>query len=99
MAEARLDRCPDHHLRGARAQHHGARACVVKEIVMSSMANVGPAPTPHPTVTPRQSDAPGRSAEKVSVRDLSFFYGENRALKSINVALYDRKVTAFIGPS
>jgi phosphate transport system ATP-binding protein len=66
---------------------------------MSSMANVGPAPTPHPTVTPRQSDAPGRSAEKVSVRDLSFFYGENRALKSINVALYDRKVTAFIGPS
>jgi phosphate transport system ATP-binding protein len=63
------------------------------------MANVGPALTPHPTVTPRQSDAPGRSAEKVSVRDLSFFYGENRALKSINVALYDRKVTAFIGPS
>jgi phosphate transport system ATP-binding protein len=64
------------------------------------MANVGTAtPTPQPIVAVRQGDAPGRSAEKVSVRDLSFFYGENRALKSINVALYDRKVTAFIGPS
>jgi phosphate transport system ATP-binding protein len=67
---------------------------------MSSIANVGTAPpTPHPTVAARQSDAAGRPAEKVSVRDLSFFYGENRALKAINVPLYDRKVTAFIGPS
>jgi phosphate transport system ATP-binding protein len=67
---------------------------------MSSIANVGTAsPTPHPTVSVRSSDAAGRQAEKVSVRDLSFFYGENRALKAINVSLYDRKVTAFIGPS
>ena len=67
---------------------------------MSSIANVGAAtPTPHPTVSLRPGDAVGRQAEKVSVRDLSFFYGENRALKGINVALYDRKVTAFIGPS
>ena len=66
---------------------------------MSSMANVGTAAPPPPTVAARQSDAAGRLAEKVSVRDLSFFYGENRALKAINVSLYDRKVTAFIGPS
>jgi phosphate transport system ATP-binding protein len=37
--------------------------------------------------------------EKVSIRDLNFFYGENRALKDINVSLYQGKVTAFIGPS
>ncbi|AXK82987.1 phosphate ABC transporter ATP-binding protein PstB [Pseudolabrys taiwanensis] len=37
--------------------------------------------------------------EKISVRDLDFFYGEHRALKNINVPLYKGKVTAFIGPS
>jgi phosphate transport system ATP-binding protein len=37
--------------------------------------------------------------EKVTVRNLKFFYGENLALKTINLPLYDRKVTAFIGPS
>jgi phosphate transport system ATP-binding protein len=36
---------------------------------------------------------------KVLVRNLNFYYGDNRALKSVNVPLYDRKVTAFIGPS
>ena len=37
--------------------------------------------------------------EKVSVRGLNFFYGTNRALKNINVPLYEGMVTAFIGPS
>jgi phosphate transport system ATP-binding protein len=37
--------------------------------------------------------------EKIAVRDLSFFYGANRALKDIGVSLYRNKVTAFIGPS
>ena len=37
--------------------------------------------------------------EKVTVRDLKFYYGSNLALKSINLPLYDHKVTAFIGPS
>ena len=37
--------------------------------------------------------------EKVSARNLDFFYGDHRALKSINVPLYHGKVTAFIGPS
>jgi phosphate transport system ATP-binding protein len=36
---------------------------------------------------------------KVSVRDLDFFYGESRALKSISIELYAGKATAFIGPS
>ena len=38
-------------------------------------------------------------AEKVTIRDLNFFYGDSRALKSISLPLYQNKVTAFIGPS
>lgn len=41
----------------------------------------------------------GKMAEKISVRNLSFFYGDYEALKNISLPLYDRKVTAFIGPS
>jgi phosphate transport system ATP-binding protein len=37
--------------------------------------------------------------QKVTVRDLKFYYGDSLALKSISVPLYARKVTAFIGPS
>jgi phosphate transport system ATP-binding protein len=37
--------------------------------------------------------------ERVTVRNLDFFYGDNRALKGISLPLYDCKVTAFIGPS
>jgi phosphate transport system ATP-binding protein len=37
--------------------------------------------------------------EKVSIRDLEFFYGDHRALKSITLPLYENKATAFIGPS
>ena len=41
----------------------------------------------------------GKLLEKVLVRELNFFYGGNKALKSVNVALYQNRVTAFIGPS
>ena len=51
-----------------------------------------------PTVTRPPVAAEGLS-EKVSVQDLDFFYGDNRALKSITVPLYRGRVTAFIGPS
>ena len=37
--------------------------------------------------------------EKISVRNLDFFYGDNRALKDISVPLFQGRVTAFIGPS
>ena len=37
--------------------------------------------------------------EKVSIRNLEFFYGESRALKGISLPLYANKTTAFIGPS
>jgi phosphate transport system ATP-binding protein len=38
-------------------------------------------------------------AVKVAINDLSFFYGETKALKNITLPLYTNKVTAFIGPS
>ncbi len=38
-------------------------------------------------------------AEKIAIRDLDFFYGDSRALKSIGLPLFEHKVTAFIGPS
>ncbi|HEX3485467.1 MAG TPA: phosphate ABC transporter ATP-binding protein PstB [Micropepsaceae bacterium] len=38
-------------------------------------------------------------AVKVSVKNLSFYYGGTKALKNISIPLYKNKVTAFIGPS
>jgi phosphate transport system ATP-binding protein len=40
-----------------------------------------------------------KANEKIRVRDLKFFYGDNLALKGIDVALIANRVTAFIGPS
>jgi phosphate transport system ATP-binding protein len=37
--------------------------------------------------------------EKVVIRGMSFFYKDYEAVRGINLALYDRHVTAFIGPS
>jgi len=37
--------------------------------------------------------------EKVSIRDVSFYYGHVQALKDISLPLYERRITAFIGPS
>jgi phosphate transport system ATP-binding protein len=37
--------------------------------------------------------------QRVSVRNLDFFYGDNQALKAISLPLYDKHVTTFIGPS
>ncbi|MBV8888716.1 MAG: phosphate ABC transporter ATP-binding protein PstB [Alphaproteobacteria bacterium] len=48
--------------------------------------------------SPGPEPAPAR-AEKVQIRDVSFFYGKYQALKGISLPLYDRRVTAFIGPS
>jgi phosphate transport system ATP-binding protein len=47
----------------------------------------------------RSSAAPGQEAARVSIRNLDFFYGDNRALKGITLDLPDRRVTGMIGPS
>ena len=52
--------------------------------------------------TPSVTHAPIDTADlatKISVRNLNFFYGEQKALKDISLQLYQGKVTAFIGPS
>ena len=36
---------------------------------------------------------------KISTQDLNLYYGENHALKNINLDLYENKITASIGPS
>jgi phosphate transport system ATP-binding protein len=45
------------------------------------------------------TETSGKLEDKVSVRNLNFFYGDFRGLADINVDLYKNKVTAFIGPS
>lgn len=52
---------------------------------------VGIAEKPQPTASP--------TAIKAQAVDLSFYYGAYQALKKLNVAIADRKVTALIGPS
>ena len=66
---------------------------------MNSMDTTNTAIASQVTLGNKDADAHGKLAEKVLVRDLNFYYGDNRALKAVNVPLYDRKVMAFIGPS
>jgi phosphate transport system ATP-binding protein len=44
-------------------------------------------------------DAAPASQQKVLIRNVEFFYGGFKALKSITMPLHDKRVTAFIGPS
>jgi phosphate transport system ATP-binding protein len=43
-------------------------------------------------------DTAGLTA-RIEAKDLCFYYGDFQALKSINIALYEKKITALIGPS
>jgi phosphate transport system ATP-binding protein len=43
--------------------------------------------------------APEAVAPRISIRDLEFFYGANRALKGINLDLPECRITGMIGPS
>jgi phosphate transport system ATP-binding protein len=51
-----------------------------------------------PVATHAKIDTAGLP-EKVSIKNLEFFYGDSRALKGITLSLYANKTTAFIGPS
>ncbi|TMC06750.1 MAG: phosphate ABC transporter ATP-binding protein [Chloroflexi bacterium] len=42
---------------------------------------------------------PGASPTKVSIDDVSFYYGKFRALKDVTLAIPEKRVTALIGPS
>src|SRR3954466_3510993 len=55
---------------------------------------------PTPSMVSVSPAAPvGDLKDKISIRDLNFYYGDSLALKKLNLSLYERKVTAFIGPS
>jgi phosphate transport system ATP-binding protein len=43
--------------------------------------------------------AADRPTERITVTNLSFYYGASRALRDISLPLYANQVTAFIGPS
>ena len=46
-----------------------------------------------------KAPAADRPAPKITVRDLNFYYGAFQALKSVNLEIPEKRVTAFIGPS
>jgi phosphate transport system ATP-binding protein len=52
-----------------------------------------------PTPSATRVVSEGDRKEKVSVRNLNFYYGNHKALKNVNVQLFTGMVTAFIGPS
>ena len=43
--------------------------------------------------------APDLGPPKIEVRSLNFYYGAAQSLHNINMALADRSISAFIGPS
>ena len=67
------------------------------------MSNAMPESTPTVSISTAGVRKPAPHAEtlveKVGIRNLNFFYDQHKALKDINLALHDKKVTAFIGPS
>jgi phosphate transport system ATP-binding protein len=48
---------------------------------------------------PRPAKPPNANKDKVAVRGLNFYYGQNHALKEVTLSLFEGQVTAFIGPS
>jgi phosphate transport system ATP-binding protein len=54
-----------------------------------------------PEVGPARADAPdGDRGEPVfSIKDVSFFYGSNQALRGVSFGIWPREITAIIGPS
>ncbi len=65
-----------------------------------------PSDAPHPATqfrgisvaSPRAMD-PASLTDKITIKNLEFFYGNHKTLKNISMSIYDRRVTAFIGPS
>jgi phosphate transport system ATP-binding protein len=57
--------------------------------------------TPAPATTQASASPESRAGlrDKIAIRNLEFFYGDNRALKNITLPVYANKATAFIGPS
>src|SRR5439155_14961460 len=87
---ARLDGCAAHYPCRSHNQCRGAFAGGPREheIMMDAVSGVAMAEA-----------GTGALRTKMETRELNFFYGESRALKSVTLPLYENKVTAIIGPS
>jgi phosphate transport system ATP-binding protein len=88
VAAARLDRRSDYHPGGAGPRYYGPRTGS-EEFDMIDLA----------VSVERPQTVPVERTEKISIRNLKFFYGDHQALRDISVPLYSHHVTAFIGPS
>ena len=64
----------------------------------ASLTQAGPTAAPE-VRAPDAALAGAPMTEKMTVRNLHFYYGDTQALKSISLPLYENRVTAFIGPS
>ena len=56
-------------------------------------------PNSRPDITQVSTEVGARTAHKISVRHLNFYYGRVQALFDISLDIPERVVTAFIGPS
>ena len=65
------------------------------------VAPSGKTPVPTPPVRPRPELSPEeRTSDPVfRVKDLSFYYGANQALRDVSIDIGGHEITAFIGPS
>jgi phosphate transport system ATP-binding protein len=59
--------------------------------------NVATSPTA--PVDKRPSKSSASLKDKITIRNLNFYYGDTKALKEVSLPLYANKATAFIGPS
>jgi phosphate transport system ATP-binding protein len=67
---------------------------------MSTTTETGPAETATQGFGGVQArSAAALNAPRIAIKNLDFFYGDNRALKAINFDIPDRQVTGMIGPS
>ncbi len=67
---------------------------------MSQTSNIAALPSASGGQTaPARAATMAGLASRVSIRNLDFFYGTNRALKGITLDLPDKRVTGMIGPS
>ncbi|MBC8008805.1 MAG: phosphate ABC transporter ATP-binding protein [Burkholderiales bacterium] len=68
---------------------------------MDSSSSSSSAPRTRPLATPPSASAVGgeRAETLIDIQNLDFYYGAKQALFDVNIAIPDKRVTAFIGPS
>jgi phosphate transport system ATP-binding protein len=64
-----------------------------------AQTQAAPRPAPQSNFAVNAAAQAAETPARIAIRNLDFFYGTNRALKSITLDLPDRRVTGMIGPS